>query len=123
MRYVVLMAAFLCLSVNGDATSPAMPDECDIEALMEEVDVPVGTMATDGFDAIEVEQLLTPTTIETGKYEIEVTEEYDDLYEVSGYNLFVQTQYCYYGSSLSDDAILDVSSRNGVTVGKLIFLE
>lgn len=53
-------------------------------------------------------------------YKATLTRKGQDLYEVQGQNVIVQTRFCY-EFVVSDEAILRIDSIAGYTVGKVFF--
>lgn len=81
-----------------------------------------GTKAVGRYDkVVEVEYILTPTRADRGKYIVEVTRIGDNLYQIKGMDLCVETRYCYKRPSYSEKVVLIIESSYGYTKGKLIF--
>lgn len=57
-----------------------------------------------------------------GRYEVELTKVDSNFYQICGTNLYIETKYCY-EYAIRDDAILNVTSSYGYTLGEVIFLE
>jgi hypothetical protein len=55
-------------------------------------------------------------------YKIEVTRKGQDLYEVVGQSIYVKTRYCYEYVYYTD-AILEIDSSSGYTIGEIIFVD
>jgi hypothetical protein len=65
-------------------------------------------------------QILSPKTLEVGKYVLNVTRKNANLYKIDGSDLYIKTKYCYeYGYSV--EVVLDWESNYGYTKGNLIF--
>jgi hypothetical protein len=54
-------------------------------------------------------------------YKVQVTRKAQDLYEVVGQNIYVKTRYCY-EYAMYEDAIIEIDSPYGFSVGKIIFV-
>ena len=81
-----------------------------------------GTKAVGRFDKlIEVEYLLTPTRLNTGKYIVEVKKIGDNLYQIRDRDICIETRFCHEWNSFSEEVVLIVDSNYGYTKGKLIF--
>ena len=88
-----------------------------------------GTKAIGKYDkTIEVEYLLTPTRLNTGKYIVEVKKIGDNLYQIRdknyqfrGRDICIETRFCHEWTSFSEEVVLIVDSNYGYTKGKLIF--
>ncbi len=86
------------LRMNGSSGKIVFLDEgasCDVQGVYGESDTP------------------------PGKYEVRVSKEDDDWYEVFGTNTFIKTSTCL-SIALSDDAVLNLSSRG---YGTLYFID
>ncbi len=72
-------------------------------------------------NTVEVEYILTPTKVDTGKYAVEVKKIGDNLYQIIDTNLCVETRYCYEWASFSEKVILVIESNYGYTKGEIFF--
>ncbi len=81
-----------------------------------------GSKAVGKYDkTIDVEYILTPTKIDTGKYSVEVRKIGDNLYQIKNSDICVETRYCHEWASFSKEAILIIDSKYGYTKGKNMF--
>ncbi len=88
-----------------------------------------GTKAIGRYDkVIEVEYLLTPTRLNSGKYIVDVKKIGDNLYQIRdknyqfrGRDICIETRFCHEWVSFSEEVVLIVDSNYGYTKGKLIF--
>ena len=67
----------------------------------------------------QVEKVLG-VKVETGLYKINVTRDSQDLYKVTGQNIYIKTLYCY-EYVYSQDAILEITSLYGYSIGEIYF--
>lgn len=94
----------------------------DISELYEVTQPADGTKAVDKFDRpVEVEYILSPTRVDTGKYEVEVQKIGDNLYRIKSTDICVETRYCHEWASFSEKVIVIIDSNYGYTKGKIIF--
>lgn len=94
----------------------------DIAAFYEVTKPASGTKAVGRYDTVvEVEYLLTPTKVDTGKYVVEVKKIGDDLYQILDTDICVETKYCHEWASFSEKVVLIVESNYGYRKGKIIF--
>ena len=94
----------------------------DIAAFYAVISPDSGTKAVGSHgNIIDVEYLLTPTTVDTGKYVVEVKRIGDNLYQIKNTDVCVATRYCYEWASLSEEVVLIIESNYGYTKGKIIF--
>ncbi len=55
-------------------------------------------------------------------YRVNVKRESSNLYSVKGQNIYIKTKYCH-EYAYDDDAILQIDSKSGSTIGQLIFVK
>lgn len=81
-----------------------------------------GTKAVGKYDkVVDVEYILSPTKVDKGKYVVEVKKIGDNLYQVKGSDLCVETRYCHEWASYAEKVVLIIESSYGYTKGKIIF--
>ena len=123
-RATAIVAAFLLLgaALPSDLLNTTQAwESCDVEGVYEAVNPAVGTLAvTDIGQVVKVRKVLSPLQLESGSYEVTVSEEQSELYKVDGQNIYLKTSYCL-EMAVASDAILRVSSGQGYTIGELIF--
>lgn len=94
----------------------------DIAELYTVIKPASGTKAVGKYDkTIEVEYMLTPTKVDTGKYVVEVKKIGDNLYQIKDTDLCIETKYCHEWTSFSEKVVLIIQSNYGYTKGKIIF--
>ncbi len=71
-------------------------------------------------DIEEVDIILIPTKMETGKFIVRLTRKAKDLYQIEGTKYFIQTKYCYEYAT-NEEVVLIVESNYGYSKGKIIF--
>ena len=102
-------------------TGAVVAGRCDVKGIYKAVETPVGTIALTMLgDAAEVQQVLVPTKLEDGAYDVTVTRKGSNLYRVDGTWSYVATNYCYeyvYGQK----AVLRHRGVGPVGGGSLIF--
>ncbi len=120
MKYLkVLIAIALCfLSVSFAKAESSY----DIAAIYEVSEPPSGTKAIGRYDKTDdVEYILTPTRVDTGKYVVEVKKIGDNLYRILRTDICIETRYCHEWASYSEEVVLIIESNYGYTKGKIIF--
>lgn len=81
-----------------------------------------GTKAVGIYEqTIDVEYILTPTKLDTGKYVVKVVKIGDNLYRIKDSDICVETRYCHEWASYSEEVVLIIQSNYGYTKGKIIF--
>ena len=94
----------------------------DISELYTVIKPASGTKAVGKYDkTIDVEYILTPTKVDTGRYVVEVKKIGDDLYQIKDTDICVETKYCHEWASFSEEVVLIIQSNYGYTKGKIIF--
>jgi hypothetical protein len=71
-------------------------------------------------DLVEIETLLSPTVLKLGTYKVDVTREADDLYKISGTEIYLETRNCLELANL-EEVIVTIESNYGYSKGKIIF--
>lgn len=95
----------------------------DIAGIYEKVELKSGSKVLDYYGNVtDAEAVYVPTKIDRGRYEVELTKVDSNFYQICGTNLYIETKYCY-EYAIRDDAILNVTSSYGYTLGEVIFLE
>jgi hypothetical protein len=122
----MLLILFLltATSFTSDSTGKRDPEECDIEKIYKSMELPYGAKAIDSYgDVIDIESILVPVEdITPGKYSISVSEVGDNMYEIDGMDLYIETSLCI-ELAILDNAVLIVEQYQGHTFGKIIFID
>lgn len=106
-------------SFSGNSLPPA--EKYDVEEVYAIVTPKTGTLVKSGYDSYEdVTELLVPTTLTTGNYNLSITRKGSNIYRVDGHNLFLKTRFCY-EYSFSQDVVLIWESNYSFTKGSLVF--
>lgn len=94
----------------------------DISELFTVIKPASGTKAVGKYDkTIEVEYILTPAKVDTGKYVVEVKKIGDNLYQIKDTDICIETRYCHEWASFAEEVVLIIQSNYGYTKGKIIF--
>jgi hypothetical protein len=94
---------------------------CDLQGFLKSVDVPSGSIGlTTSGQTEELSQVLVPTSLNVGAYDVTVTRKGQDLYLVDGTSTYIHTRYCY-EYSYSQRAILRNQGSGTFASGSLIF--
>jgi len=125
MLRILSLAVITLVVAPGRAPvrAPSRPEaaRCDVRGIYKAIDTPAGTIGLTSLgDAAELEQVLVPTKLDDGTYEVTVSRKGDDLYRVDGTSTYLVTQYCYEYVYLQK-AILRYSSLGSIGNGSLIF--
>lgn len=115
--------ALTLLAGRRDLNPPPLKglESCDVRGIYNAVDTPPGSLSLNRFgDPEEVEQLLVPTKLDDGVYDVSVTRKGKDLYRVDGTSSFVATRYCY-EYAYSQKAVLRYRGVGTRGAGSLIF--
>lgn len=117
LRVIVISLIFIVSAFTTNASS-----SYDIAELYSVIKPTSGTKAVGRYDkTIDVEYLLTPTKIDTGKYIVDVKKIGDNLYQIKDTDICVETKYCHEWTSFSKEVVLIIESNYGYTKGKIIF--
>ncbi|HXD79357.1 MAG TPA: hypothetical protein VN616_16185 [Puia sp.] len=71
-------------------------------------------------DLVEIETLLSPTVLKQGRYKVDVTREADDLYHISGTEIYLETRNCP-ELAISEEVIVSIESNYSYDKGKITF--
>lgn len=118
-KYILaLIVILLCTSFTKESNS----EECDVSGFYRSTDVPYGVKALNDYDElIDIKYLLVPDNeIKAGRYNITINKVDDNLYQVVGTDLYLETKLCI-ELGLYDDAILNVINYQGHKFGSIIF--
>lgn len=81
-----------------------------------------GTKAVGEYDkTIDVDYILTPTKVDTGKYVVEVKKIGGNLYLIKDTDICVETRFCHEWASFSEKVVLIINSNHSYTKGEIIF--
>jgi hypothetical protein len=109
------------LESEVEHTDLLMQSSCDILEFYHAAAPQNGTKIITQFGNVEVaEMILTPTNIDPGLYDVHVTRKADNLYQIDGTNLIVETNFCFQ-FAIFQEAVLRVQNNFGFIKGKLIF--
>ena len=112
----------ICLILTIPAFSAFSENGYDIAELYSVIKPASSTKAVGKYDkTIDVEYILTPTKVETGKYVAKVKKIGDNLYKINDTDICVETKYCHEWVSFSEEVVLIIESNYGYTKGKIIF--
>ncbi|HLZ16140.1 MAG TPA: hypothetical protein VKQ08_03835 [Cyclobacteriaceae bacterium] len=118
-----LLFFILGFSFSAITSFKVRSDEYDIATIYKGIDAKVDTKAiTRDDDVVNVETLLVPTNLKQGKYRVEVTRKGDDLYQISGTEIYLETRLCLELATLESVTVI-IESNYGYTKGKIIFNE
>lgn len=120
-KYILIfIIGLLCTSYSNKKQS----EECDVIAFYKATEVPYGIKALNGYDElIEIKTLLIPDKeINAGKYKVSISKVDDNLYQVIGTKLYVETSLCL-ELAIYDDAILKVIDYHGYKLGTITFID
>ncbi len=120
-KYIyIFIIGILCTSYSNNKQS----EDCDVTAFYKATDIPYGVKALNNYDElIEVKTLLVPDKeIKAGKYKVSISKVDDNLYQVIGTKLYIETSLCL-ELAIYDDAILKVVDYQGHKFGTITFIE
>jgi hypothetical protein len=93
----------------------------DIEEIYGEQNVSNGTLAITRFGGMEeIEKILIPIRLDTGRYKVSVRKVDTNIYEIIGKDIYVKTRSCYEGA-YNEEVILEITSPYGWNKGKIYF--
>ncbi len=99
-------------------------EECDVVAFYKASDVPYGMKALDNNDElVEINTVLVlDKEIKPGRYKVSISKIDDNLYQVIGTKLYIETSLCL-EFAIYDDVIIKVVEYKGHKLGTITFIE
>lgn len=118
---VILLSSIFLTSFA--TTNISSSKSYDIAKIYEIVQLESDSKVLDSYGHIDdAEYVLIPTSIDYGKYEVELTKIAFNFYRIYGTDLVIETKYCYEYAN-REDVILNIKSSYGSTIGEVIFLD
>jgi hypothetical protein len=122
MKKALLPVIFM-FSFSALTSFHAKSDEYDIATIYKGIEAKTDTKAiTNDDEVVEIETLLVPTTLKPGRYKVDVSKKGDDLYQISGTEIYLETRLCLELATL-ESVVVVIESNYGYTKGKIIFNE
>ena len=117
MKSILAIILFL-LSVNIFSQSLDELESYTVDEFYKKIDLEYGTLDEDGNN---IREIYVPTDIDlqSGKYEIQLSDGPSDLYEILNTDLYISFIGYYGYAGYSDDCILEIGYYNSATVYKL----
>jgi hypothetical protein len=118
-----LVFFILAVSFSAITSFHAKSDEYDIATIYKGIEAKADTKAiTNDDELVEIETLLVPTTLKQGRYKVDVTKKGDDLYQISGTEIYLETRLCL-ELAILESVIVIIENNYGYPKGKIIFNE
>ena len=73
------------------------------------------------FEECDIKNILGTMPL-IGEYQVTVSRKDKDLYKIEGTNIYIQTQFCF-EYAIHENAILDIDSTIGITIGTIYFID
>ena len=122
-RLILMTCMMTVLFTSSSSLSTSQASSYDIAGIYEKIELKAGSKAIDSYnDVTDAKYVLIPTSVDTGKYEVELTRIDSNFYQIYGTSLVIETKYCHEYAT-RDDAILSITSNYGYTRGEVIFLD
>ena len=123
MKKTTKILAVLTLLFCFSSFSPIeLSGECDIKNIFISItpDDRDTMVITKSGDLEEVELILVPAKMETGRYKVDLTRKGSNIYKVESTKYYIETRYCYEYATY-EEVILVIESSYGYNKGKIIF--
>jgi hypothetical protein len=99
----------------------AQNNSYDIEEIYLAQNLKSGTLGlTKRGNSVELEKILVPVKVDTGRYSIYIQRVDTNLYEIIGKDIFIKTKYCY-EYTYRENVIMEITSIYGFSIGKIYF--
>lgn len=126
MKTILKILAIACCLPMFISAMPKVSSDSetyDISAIYEKIELDRGSKSIDNYGNIkEAKAVLVPTTIDRGRYDVEITRISSNLYQICGTSLYIETKYCYEYAT-REEVLLNITSSYGYNLGEVIFFD
>lgn len=105
MRTFILTASLIITGVSFGQSLEDL-DDYSINKIYKKIDVDYGTLDDEGE---EIEYILVETNLDSGKYEIELTDGPGDTYEIKGTDLYLTFDFYFGYAGYGTECILEIT--------------
>ena len=74
-------------------------------------------------DIVKPKYVLIPTKIEAGRYNVELIHIDDEIYQISGTDLFIKAEYCYNYLYMQEALLIIYDTYLDHSFGKVVFID
>ncbi len=110
MKIFLIITAFLFIGHSSFSQSLEELDDYSVDKIYKKIEVDDGTLDDEGE---EIEFILVETELDSGIYEIELTDGPGDTYEIKGTDIFVTFKYYFGYAGYGTECFMEVT--NGYT--------
>jgi hypothetical protein len=119
MRNFSLTAGLILFFLHASSAQK----KCEVSNFYQAIEANYDTkVITKMGDLEEAETILTPMSLEVGKYKVDITRKGSNIYKIDGRDIYIETRYCY-EYSYSEEVILVVAGNYGYDKGDIIFID
>ncbi|WP_424492731.1 hypothetical protein [Salinimicrobium sp. GXAS 041] len=104
---IVLLTAFLFISTICSAQSLEELEDFSVDKIYKKIEVDYGTLDDEGD---EIEYILVETELDSGIYEIELTDGPGDTYEVKGTDIFITFDFYFGYAGYGTECYMEVTN-------------
>lgn len=120
-KILVLIFVILVIPLAFFANTNHSSGSCTVKQIYSAIIPESGVKAiTDMGEITDVSVILSPVSIDPGEYSVSLTRKASNLYKIEGTDYYIETTYCYEFATY-DDAILEVESSYGYSIGTITF--
>lgn len=99
MKVSLLMVLPVILALESSSRNPASSmantEECTIEEFYKKITLADGSKSLSSYGTLqEVEVILSPITLDDGKYQVTLSRVGSNLYQVQGKDIYIETKLC-----------------------------
>ena len=120
-----ILALALCfpLFISAKPIDYQDSESYTIYKIYEKIELDRGSKVIDSWGNVEDAQaVLVPTEIDRGRYDVEITRISNNLYQICGTSLYIETKYCYEYAT-REEVLLNITSTYGYDLGEVIFFD
>ena len=120
-----LITILFCLlgSVLMTSSNLSSSKSYDVVKVYKIEDLETDSKTVDAWGHIDdAESVLIPTSLNTGKYQVELKKLDSNFYRIIDTDYVIETRNCY-EYAYREDAVLNITSNYGYTIGEVVFLD
>ena len=120
---ILALAGCIPLFISAKPMDSQDSESYAIYKIYEKIELDRGSKVIDSWGNVEDAQaVLVPTEIDRGRYDVEITRISNNLYQICGTSLYIETKYCYEYAT-REEVLLNITSTYGYDLGEVIFFD
>ena len=100
---LLLLVSLPMLMAADNLSTSGNSETYDVKRIYVKTDLKSGSKCIDDWGNIEdAEAVLVTTSLEGGKYQVEITRKASNFYKIEGTDIYIETSYCYEYATYED---------------------